>query len=293
MHAVNFYEKIKGEPERFRQISCKSVLIAHYNCPQLDKRNEYYSQYNFITYTLSGDKRIHKSGQSWDLVKDVAIFFKKGAYRFEKFNDVEHCVMNFFIPDSYLQQFVRENREQLPFIPAHGAPAESVVELDLNATTKAFFQSMLPYFSEVTPESLIELKFKELLFNLLANPKNSALLGILNSLHQHQRPPLHEVMEENFRYNLGMEDLAKIALRSLPTFKREFKETFHTTPGKWLLQRRLKNANLLLQTTTLSVNDVALESGFENNTHFSRVFKEEFGKSPFHFRKEKTEALHV
>ena len=291
MPAVNFYEKIKGEPEKFRQISCKDLLIAHYNCPQLDRRNEFYSQYNFITYTLSGNKIMHKSSNSWFLEKDVAIFFKKGAYRFEKFEDADHCVMNFFIPDAYLQRFVRENREQLPFITAHATPTESVVVLDLNATTKAFFQSMLPYFSELPPESLIELKFKELLFNLLANPKNSALLPVLNSIHHHQRPSLHEVMEENFHYNLGMDDLAKIALRSLPTFKREFKDTFHTTPGKWLLQRRLKHANLLLQTTPMSVTEIALESGFENNTHFSRVFKEEFGKSPFQFRKEKVEAL--
>lgn len=293
MPAVNFYEKIKGEPQNFKQISCKDVLIAHYNCPQLNKRNEFYSQYNFITYTLSGAKIMHKSGRSWFLEKEIAVFFKKGAYRFEKFEDVDHCVMNFFIPDSYLQQFIRENREHLPFIGTPPTPTESVVGLDLNATTKAFFQSMLPYFSELPSESLIELKFKELLFNLLANPKNSPLLSILNSLHHYQRPLLHEVMEENFRYNLGMEDLAKIALRSLPTFKREFKDTFHTTPGKWLLQRRLKNANLLLQTTTMSVNEIAMESGFENNTHFSRVFKEEFGKSPFLFRKEKVEALHA
>jgi transcriptional regulator GlxA family with amidase domain len=93
-------------------------------------------------------------------------------------------------------------------------------------------------------------------------------------------------MEENYRYNVGLEDLAKMAFRSLPTFKREFKEIFRTTPGKWLLERRLKNAHLLLQTTLMNVNEIAFESGFENYTHFSRVFKAEFGKSPFHFRKE-------
>jgi AraC-like DNA-binding protein len=291
MRAVNFYEDIKGHPESFRQISFKDILVAHYNCPQVELKSEFYSQHNFISYTVSGEKRIHKSGKSWYLQKDVAIFAKKGAYMFEKFQDVEHCVMVFFIPDWYLQQFVRDHRNKLP-IPIYVTPTmDSIVELDLNAITRAFFQSMLPYFSETPSENLIELKFTELLLSLLTNPKNKPLLTLFNSIHQHQRPSLHVVMEENFRYNLGINDLAKIALRSLPTFKREFKETFHTTPGKWILHRRLKEANLLLQSTPLSVNEIAGECGFENNTHFSRVFKDEFGKSPLNFRKEKIDAL--
>jgi AraC family transcriptional regulator, exoenzyme S synthesis regulatory protein ExsA len=291
MRAVNFYEDIKGHPTSFRQICFKDILIAHYNCPQVQLKGEFYSHYNYISYTVSGEKRIHKSGKSWFLQKDVAIFAKKGCYLMEKFQDVEHCVMVFFIPDSYLQQFVRENRNQLP-IPVHATPTmDSIVELDLNAITKAFFQSMLPYFSGTPSENLIELKFKELLLSLLTNPKNKSLLTLFNAIHHHQRPSLHEVMEENFRYNLGINDLAKIALRSLPTFKREFKETFHTTPGKWVLHRRLKEANVLLQSTSLSVNEIADECGFENNTHFSRVFKDEFGKSPLYFRKDKVDTL--
>jgi len=53
-----------------------------------------------------------------------------------------------------------------------------------------------------------------------------------------------------------------------------------------LLDKRLENATLLLNSTSKSVNEVAFESGFENNSHFSRVFKAKYGKSPFHFRKE-------
>src|SRR5687768_3304807 len=114
MPSINFYEYIKGHPENFVQITCKDVLIAHYNCPQVDPKTEYHSQCNFITYTISGEKKLHKSGKTWELREDTAIFAKKGAYLFEKLENVEHCIMVFFIPDSYLQQFVRENREQLP-----------------------------------------------------------------------------------------------------------------------------------------------------------------------------------
>ena len=289
--AINFYEFIKANPASFKQLTCKNLLFAHYNCPQVDPKHEYFSQCNFITYTFSGLKRIHKSGKSWFLESDTAIFAKKGAYLFEKFENVEHCVMNFFIPDSYLQQIMQEYRTQLPFQNLPAEPSDAVVKLDITATTKAFFQSMVSYFTEPPPENLLELKFKELLLNLISNPRNNGLLAILNNLQAHDRPSLHEVMEENFRYNLSIADFAKISLRSLPTFKREFKTVFNTTPGKWLLRKRLETANLLLNTTPKTISDIACESGFENNTHFSRVFKQEYGKSPIRFRKEKLESV--
>jgi len=118
------------------------------------------------------------------------------------------------------------------------------------------------------------------------NPRNQDVLSIANNIQLHERPSIQQVMEDNFLYNLTLEDFAKISLRSLATFKREFKSVFNTTPGKWLLHKRLENANMLLNYTSKSVNEIAFESGFENNTHFSRVFKEKYGKSPLHFRKE-------
>lgn len=284
--AVNFYEDIRGNPDKFQQLKCKDLLFAFYSCPQVDLKKEFYSQHNFISYTFSGQKRIYKGDKSWYLESDVAIFARKGAYLFEKFEDIEHCVMVFFMPDCYLHEVMEEHRGQLKMTPRNNGDLESVIKLDLTATTKAFFQSMIAYFQEPPTENILELKFRELLLNLISNPSNKGLLAVLNNLGPKEKPSLKEVMEDNYLYNLTLDDFAKISLRSLPTFKREFQHVFKTTPGKWLLNRRLDHANTLLTTTNRSVGDVSLESGFENTTHFSRVFKERFGKSPFQFRKE-------
>ncbi len=58
------------------------------------------------------------------------------------------------------------------------------------------------------------------------------------------------------------------------------------TPGKWLSQKRLEYAQQLLDTNTKNVNEVAYDSGFENATHFSRVFKEKFKSSSLQYRKQ-------
>lgn len=286
MTAVNFYELIKGNPTKFKQLACKGMLFAHYNCPQVELKSEFFSQHNFISYTFSGEKRIHKSGKSWFMESNVAIFARKGAYLFEKFENMEHCVMNFFIPDSYIKTVVSEHRAQLPTVRQSASTVDPVVKLDLTPSTIAFFQSMLTYFQDPPPESILELKFRELLLSIMSNPRNQDVLCMANNIQLHERPSIKHVMEDNFLYNLTLEDFAKIALRSLPTFKREFKATFNTTPGKWLLHKRLENATMLLHSTSKSVNEIAFESGFENNSHFSRVFKEKYGKSPLLFRKE-------
>lgn len=286
MTAVNFYEDIKGNPARFKQLACKGLLFAYYSCPQVDLKKEFFSQHNFISYTFSGEKRIHKGDKNWYLESDIAIFARKGAYLFEKFEDIEHCVMVFFIPDSYLKNVISENRTQLPATRQQPQKVDAIVKLDLTASTKAFFRSMISYFQDPPSENILELKFRELLLNIMSNPRNQDVLSMANNIQLHERPSITQVMEDNFLYNLTLEDFAKIALRSLPTFKREFKTIYNTTPGKWLLHKRLENANMLLNSTSKSVNEIAFESGFENNTHFSRVFKEKYGKSPLHFRKE-------
>jgi transcriptional regulator GlxA family with amidase domain len=48
----------------------------------------------------------------------------------------------------------------------------------------------------------------------------------------------------------------------------------------------LEYARLLLHTTQKSIGEVSFESGFENNAHFSRSFKEEFGQPPLQYRRE-------
>ena len=167
---------------------------------------------------------------------------------------------------------------------------DMLVEINVNEATRAFFYSIVPYFTQQEPpnESLLELKFKELMFNLFSNPSNSNLLAYANSICDCHKPLLQEVMEANYTYNLSLTEFARIAHRSLAAFKREFKENFHMTPGRWLIKKRLDYAQSLLNITQKNVNEIAYDSGFENATHFSRVFKEKFGLSPLQYRKRTT-----
>ena len=93
-------------------------------------------------------------------------------------------------------------------------------------------------------------------------------------------------MEANFRYNLALEEFAAMCHRSLTSFKRDFRKQYADSPGRWLLQKRLDYSTTLLCNAEMNISQVGYECGFEDLSHFSRVFKEKFGISPANFRKE-------
>jgi len=269
-----------------RQLNCRGMLFTQYDCPQTTRTEQFFVECNFIAYVISGKRIFHKSNKSWDLGEGSCSFVKKGTHIAEKPDGEGWCVMVFFIPDNFLKQLISENRQSLSLTNLPEAAVDHVLTLDVNELSRSFFFSMLPYFSQSPPppENLLELKFKELVLSLLSNKKNDRFLSYLNNLSNDQLPSMEEIMHNNYTFNLTLADYAKLAYKSLPTFKREFKKVFKESPAKWVLKKRVNLATELLQNTKLSVGEICDQCGFENQTHFSRIFKEKMGVSPLQFR---------
>jgi len=98
------------------------------------------------------------------------------------------------------------------------------------------------------------------------------------------RADMEENMLSNFKFNLKLEDYAKLCNRSLSSFKRDFSKHFGTTPSKWLKNKRLDYAKTLLKDTDLNVNQIVFECGFQNNSHFIKSFKELYHTTPHKYR---------
>jgi AraC-like DNA-binding protein len=71
--------------------------------------------------------------------------------------------------------------------------------------------------------------------------------------------------------------LARAAHASPAHFSRQFSAAFGVPPGRYLQQRRLARAALLLQETRVPVTEVALMVGFRSLGTFCRQFHREFG----------------
>lgn len=140
--------------------------------------------------------------------------------------------------------------------------------------------SLIPYFDVESefPESLATLKIEEAINILrLIDP---SIDSVLANFDVPGKIDLIDFMQRNFMFNMSLEKLGYLTGRSLSTFNRDFKKLFHTTPQKWLTDKRLELAYYHLVEKKKKPTEIYLEVGFEDLSHFSFIFKKKYGVSP-------------
>jgi AraC family transcriptional regulator, exoenzyme S synthesis regulatory protein ExsA len=286
---LNLFQGLKAFPAINKQLTCDELLFTHYDCPQPEGRQSFLIEQNLIIYVISGRRIFHKGTRSWEMSKGVCAFIKKGTHISERLFSDSWCVMAFFMPDHFLRQLVTENKGKLKMARPVKANFDHVSLLDVSPLSESIFDSMHVYFMQdpAPPEILLELKFRELVLSLLINSGNEQLLAYLYHLSHAPRPSIEEIMQENYSFHLTLADYAKLACVSVPTFKREFRKVFKDAPARWVLRKKLDHAATLLANSDLPITEITMECGFENQTHFSRVFRKKYGEAPSQWRRSK------
>ncbi|NWN88777.1 MAG: helix-turn-helix domain-containing protein [Micrococcaceae bacterium] len=88
---------------------------------------------------------------------------------------------------------------------------------------------------------------------------------------------------------LTVEVLAEQVQMSPRNFSRRFREHTGVSPAKWILARRLDEARRLLETTELSVSQVAQACGFASPVTFRQNFVQTYGTTPTAYRHQFTQ----
>jgi len=94
-----------------------------------------------------------------------------------------------------------------------------------------------------------------------------------------------EYMREHLGDDIGMQELAGLAGMSASYFSRAFKNSTGLSPHQWLILARCERAKFLLLETVDSLADIALELGFYDQAHFTRLFTQHVGVSPGSWRR--------
>src|SRR5262249_51654973 len=159
-----------------------------------------------LVHIVSGIKIWHNTDGSWTARPGDTLYFRKGGSVVEQdFND-DFCLLIFYVPDTLIRETARELVGDLPSNPPPRAPMASVVRVEHDVVLTAFFKTMHAYFSgqERISEALLRMKAKELVASLLLSDRNSAISQYFQSFLYREAPPLDEIMESNFRYNLSL-----------------------------------------------------------------------------------------
>lgn len=95
---------------------------------------------------------------------------------------------------------------------------------------------------------------------------------------------LSKWIEEHLGRVIRLEELAAYSGYSLWHMQKIFKEVTGISLGKYIRQRRLAGAVNLLRNSSQSIFDIALDFGFGSQSHFTYMFRKEYGITPFDFR---------
>lgn len=95
-------------------------------------------------------------------------------------------------------------------------------------------------------------------------------------------------MENHFTDPISIAKLADISSMSTRHFSRIFTDSYHITPGNYILSLRMQHACVLLRTTSRTISDIAYDSGFNDSNYFSRQFQKMYKITPREYRKQNT-----
>lgn len=91
-------------------------------------------------------------------------------------------------------------------------------------------------------------------------------------------------IDNNVSKPITIRELASEASMSPYHFARSFKDVVGVPPHRYVIQRRIEHAKMLLQNTKLSIAQVAFECGFSSQSHLTSSFKSETGFTPLRYR---------
>jgi AraC-like DNA-binding protein len=97
---------------------------------------------------------------------------------------------------------------------------------------------------------------------------------------------VYKHINKNFKEHISLDEIAEIVSMTVPAFCRYFKKTTGKTFTKLVNEYRVVHATKLLAESNMSVTDVSFECGFNNFSHFNKLFKEFTGKSASIYRSE-------
>ncbi|HXS38434.1 MAG TPA: AraC family transcriptional regulator [Flavipsychrobacter sp.] len=243
-------------------------------------------------YFLEGKAKIN-SAQEQELVEDgESVLLKCGSYfadllKYSTSEKYEILVFHLY-PDILREIYSQE-------IPSFVKPANDksfIRKVASSDIIKKFVESLQFYFDnpQLVSDELLRLKIKELMLLLVQSKNSETITSLFSDLFTPRNLSVKEVVSNHLFSNLSISDLANLAQLSVSTFNRTFQDMFNDTPANYIKAKRLERATELLAISSLTISEIAFQTGFNDVAHFSRSFKTAYHKTPSIYRSSLTVA---
>lgn len=259
--------------------------IVHKSIDTIDTQTDHYVAAHVLSVVLKGELNIqtYYEGERYIAAQNQVVFIPKGRYMISDIipENGEFEAVFFFFEEELVKQFLH-SKQKYPTSISHERPC---LIFHYSDSIRYFTEALLKLYPNDHGQNsgITQLKLQELLHLIYNSDQQNHLIQLLSFLQKKQKRSLNELMLLNYDKPLCIEDYAFLTGRSISTFRRDFKRQFNVSPKIWLINKRLEKAEKLLLTSDYSINQISLEVGYENASHFIHAFKKKYAISPKQF----------
>lgn len=255
--------------------------IVHKTMDTIDVNTDHYVSSHVLSVVLKGELKIetYYEEERFKATQNQLVFIPKGRYMISDIlpKNGEFEAVFYFFEEEIINEFLSEIKTDTSL------KIKPSLLLNYSDNIRLFTESILKVYTGNANKEVTKLKLLELLYLIYNSSQQEHLVQILLSLNTRKKRNLEELMLENFDKPLSIEDYAFLAGRSISSFNRDFQRKFEMPPKKWIINQRLEKAVKLLSNTNLSIEQIAIEVGYENVSYFIYLFGKQLGISPKQF----------
>lgn len=253
--------------------------LGHYQCDKSFFEDSYYKHNYYIIYVVSGKGYVYNQNEKITITPGQLVF------------------MNLNDPYKYLAH--KKDPWEILWVHFGGKETDLYYQM---ITGKRRFIFNLTDFSRI-PGSLndlynlyeqkdpfLEIKTSCVITNLLTELYIESMkenMGVKKLDYEYPDPvkTIINFIEQNYFREITLEELSSITFLSTYYLIRLFKKYTGYTPGEYINKFRLDFSKKLLLEPELTIEQIALNLGFNTHSYFSKMFKKSTKLTPEQFRK--------
>ena len=242
-----------------------------------------------IFYILAGDTHIVFEEKTVFLPEGSLVYIRPGVpYYFEE--KIKVIVLNFDMTRDHSSETKALHPDRIPsFDPSKIKENDPPAELCKTVTVENAF-ALEPLLKECVSDHMFSAEFSDAATSAILKKLLCHIARSAKASPDQGSDLAHDIMlyiKKNYDKPLSNSDIsAEFGYHSYH-LNKIFKENMGTTIHQALIDERINIAKNLLRTTSLSIEDIALEVGLSERTQFCTVFKKHTGMTPGEYRKSK------
>ncbi len=176
-----------------------------------------------------------------------------------------------FFPTDLAEQYVAEDRRVMG--QRTPIPNQAWLVPDRQGSPRWYLSSKTPLFAASGE-----------VIGIAGVMRDYAKAGAALQPYQEMQHVVDHVLE-SYGSRLEVPDLAHMAHLSISQFDRRFKRLFGLTPQQFILRVRIHAACRAITSTRRSISQIAQQTGFCDQSYFTKQFRKLMGKTPSGYRK--------